>query len=93
MHGFLGRNDEVGMAVKGLDKCGAVVEACVQQKQIAFLEAVDELGNEFVFWRACLAADEAQGRTADQVKQAAELDSNRSQSLLTLECAETPPNG
>ncbi len=67
-HGCLGWNDEVGMAVEDLDKCGAVVEACVQQKQIAFFEAVDELGNEFVFRSACLAVDEAQGRTADQVK-------------------------
>ena len=90
-HGFLSWNDEVGMAVEDFDKCGAVVEACVQQKQIAFFEVVNELGNEFVFRSACLAVDEAQGRTADQVKQTAELDSNRSQSLLTLVCAETLP--
>jgi hypothetical protein len=90
-HVFLSWNKEVGMTEKDLDESGAVVEACVQQKEIAFLEALDELYNEFVFRSACLGVDEAQGRTADQVKQAAELDSNRSQSLLTLVCAETLP--
>ncbi len=65
------------MAEEDLDEGGTVIEACVQQKQIAFFEAVDELVNEFVFRSTCLAVNESQGRTADQVKQAAKLDSNR----------------
>jgi hypothetical protein len=48
-HGFLSGDDEVGMAEEDFDEGGAVVEACVQQKQISLLEALDELVNEFVF--------------------------------------------
>lgn len=91
--GFLSGNDEVGMAKEDLDESGAVVEACVQKKQIALLEVSNELVNEFVFRSACLAVDEAQGRAADQVKQAAKLDRNRPQSLLALVCAKTLPKG
>ena len=87
----LGGNDEVGMAEEDLDEGGAVVEACVQEKQIAFLETLDEFVDEFMFRSACLAVDEAQGGTADQVKEAAKLDSNGPQSLLALVCAETLP--
>lgn len=47
--------------------------------------------NEFMFRSACLAVDEAQGRTADQVKQTAKLDSNRPQSLLALVCTKILP--
>ncbi len=90
-HVFLSWNKEVGMTEEDLDESGAVVEACVQQKEIAFLEALDELYNEFMFRSACLGVDEAQGRTADQVKQAAELDSDRPQSLLSLVCTERLP--
>ena len=64
-HGFLSGNDEVGMAEANLDKGGAVIEACVQQKKIAFFEEMDEFVNEFMFRSACLSIDEAQGRTAD----------------------------
>lgn len=63
--GFLSGNDEVGMAEADLDEGGAVIEACVQEKQVALFETLDELVNEFVFRSACLAVDEAQGRTAD----------------------------
>ena len=66
--GFLSGNDEVGMAKEDPDESGAVVEAGVQKKQIALLEVLNELGNEFVFRSASLAVDEAQGRAADQVK-------------------------
>lgn len=90
-HVFLSWNKEVGMTEEDLDEGGAVVEACVQQKEIAFLEEMDEFVNKFVFRSACLGVDEAQGRTADQVKQAAKLDSDRPQSLLSLVCAETLP--
>jgi len=62
--GFFSGNDEVGMAKEDLDEGGAGVEACVQKKQIALLEVLNELGNEFVFRSACLAVDEAQGRAA-----------------------------
>jgi len=75
--GCLSGNDEVGLAQEDFHESGAVVEACVQKKQIALLEVLNELGNEFVFRSACLAVDEAQGRAADQVKQAAKLDRNR----------------
>lgn len=91
--GFLSGNDEVGMAKEDLEESGAVVEACVQKEQIALLEVLNELGNEFVFRSACLAVDKAQGRAADQVKQAAKLDSNRSQSLLALVGAKILPKG
>ena len=64
-HVFFSWNKEVGTPEEDLDEGGAVVEACVQQKKIAFLEEMDELVNEFVFRSACLAVDEAQGRTAD----------------------------
>ena len=90
-HGFLGGDDEVGMAAEDLAEGGAVVEACVQEKQIALFEAFDELVNEFVFRSACLSVDESHGRTTDQIKQAAKLDSNRAQSLLAFVCAETLP--
>ena len=90
-HGGFGGNDEVGMPEKDLDEGGAVIEARVQEKQIAFLEALDELVNESMFRSACLAVNEAQGCTADQIKQTAKLDRNRSQSLLAPVCAETRP--
>ena len=56
------------MPEKDLDEGGTVVEACVQEKQIALLEALDELEDEFMFRSACLAVDKAQGGAADQVK-------------------------
>jgi len=79
------------MPEEDLDEGGAVVEACVQEKQIALLEALDELENEFMFRSACLAVDEVQGGAADQIKEATKLDRNRPQSLLALVCAETLP--
>ena len=91
--GCLSGNHEVGLAQEDFHESGAVVETCVQKKQIALLEVLNELGNEFVFRSACLAVDEAQGRAADQVKQAAELDRNGPQSLLALVCAKTLPKG
>jgi len=91
--GCLSGNDEVGLAAEDLEESGAVVEACVQKKQIALLEVLNELGNEFVFRSAGLAVDEAQGGAADQVKQAAKLDRNRPQSLLALVGAKTLPKG
>ncbi len=92
-HGSLGRNDEVGMAEEDLGEGGAVVKACVQEKPIALLEALDELENEFMFRSACLGVEEAQRDTADEVKQAAKLDTNRPQSLLTVVSTETLPKG
>ncbi len=91
--GFLSGNDEVGMAKKDFEESGAIVEACVQKEQIALLEVLNELVNKFVFRSAGLAIDEAQGGAADQVKQAAKLDRNRPQSLLTLVGAKTLPKG
>ena len=79
------------MPEKDLDEGGTVVEACVQEKQIALLEALDELEDKFMFRSACLAVDKTQGGAADQVKQAAKLHSNGPQSLLALVCAERLP--
>ena len=42
-------NDEVGMSEEDLDEGGAVVETRIQEKQIAFLEALDEVNDEAVF--------------------------------------------
>lgn len=90
---FFSGNEEVGLAEQDFDKGGGVIEAVVQQNQIALFDALDELVYEFVFRSACLAVDEAQGCTADEVKQAAKLDGNRPQSLLTVVSAETLPKG
>jgi len=79
------------MPEKDLNEGGAVVEACVQEKQIALLEALDEFDNEFMLRSGRFAVDEAQGCTADQIKQAAKLHSNSPQSLLAIVCAETVP--
>ena len=76
------------MAEKDLNESGAVVEACIQKKQIAFFEVLDKFENEFMFRSGCFAVDEAQRCTADQVKEAAKLHSNGSQSLLAIVCAE-----
>ena len=46
-----------------------------------------------MFRGACLVVDEAQRCTADEVKQAAKLDTNGPQSLLTVVGAETLPKG
>jgi hypothetical protein len=62
------------MPEEDLDEGDAVVKACVQKKQIALLEALDELVNEFMFRSACLAVDEVQGGAADQIKEATKLD-------------------
>jgi hypothetical protein len=69
----------------------AVVEAIVEEKEISLLEIVDEFVNEFVFRSTCLGVDEAEGCTANKVKEAAKLDSDRAQSLLALVRAETFP--
>ena len=86
-------DDEVGMAEEDLDEGGAVVETCIQEKEIALLEALDELKDEFMFRSACLAEDEAQGGTTDEVKETAKLDGDCPQSLLALVAAERLPKG
>lgn len=91
--GFFSGNEEVGMAEQDFDKGGGVIEAIVQQNQIALFDALDELVNEFVFRSACLVVDEAQRCTAEEVKQAAKLDGNRPQPLLTAVSTETLPQG
>lgn len=91
--GFLGRDEEVGMTEEDFGEGEGVVEGCVQEKEISLFEVVDEFVNEFVFRSTCLAVDEAERCTADKVKQAAKLDSDRPQSLLALVCAETLPKG
>jgi hypothetical protein len=92
-NGFFSGNEEVGMAEEDFDKGGGVIEAVVQQNQIALFDTLDELVNEFVFRSAYLAVDEAQRSTGDEVKEAAKLDGNRPQSLLTLVGTETFPKG
>ena len=81
------------MAEQDFDKGGGVIEAVVQQNQIALFDTLDEPVNEFVFRSAYLAVDEVQRGTGDEVKEAAKLDGNRPQSLLTLVGAETFPKG
>ena len=90
---FLGRDNEVGMTEENLGEGEAVVEAIIEEKEISLLEIVDEFVNEFVFRSTCLGVDEAEGCTANKVKEAAKLDSDRAQSLLTLVRAETLPEG
>jgi len=79
------------MPEKDFDEGGAVVETYVQEEQIALLEVLDEFENEFMLGSGCFAVDEVQGRTADQVEQAAKLHSNGPQSLLAIVCAEALP--
>lgn len=81
------------MAEQDFDKGDGVIEAVVEQKQIPLFDTLDEIVNEFVFRSACLGVDEAQRGTADEVKQAAKLDTNRPQSLLTVVSTETLPKG
>lgn len=88
---FLGGDHEVGMTEEYLGEREAVVEAIVEEKEISLLEIVDEFVNEFVFRSTCLGVDEAEGCTANKVKEAAKLDSDRAQSLLALVRAETLP--
>jgi hypothetical protein len=88
---FLGGDNEVGMAEEDLGEGEAVVEAIVEEKEICLFEIVDEFVNEFVFRSTCLGVDEAEGCTANKVKEAAKLDSDRAQSLLALVRAETLP--
>ena len=92
-YGCFGGDDEVGVPEEDLDEGSAVIEARVQEKEIAFVEALDELVDEFMFRSTCFAVNEAQGCTANEIKQTTKLDRNRSQSLLTLVCAETLPKG
>jgi len=79
------------MSAEDFDEGGAVVEARVDQKQIALFERPNKLEDEFVFRGADLVVDEAQRCPADQVKQAAQLYGDRAQSLLTLVGAEALP--
>jgi len=90
---FLGGDNEMGMTQENLGEGEAVVEAIIEEKEISLLEIVDEFVNEFVFRSTCLAVDEAEGCTADKVKQGAKFDSDRAQSLLALVGAETLPEG
>jgi hypothetical protein len=88
---FLGGDNEVGMTEENLGEGEAVVEAVIEEKEISLLEIVDKFVDEFVFRSTCLAIDEAEGCTANKVKEAAKLDSDRAQSLLALVRAETLP--
>ena len=67
----------MGFAAQNFDEGGAVVEARVDQKQIALFKRPDKLEDEFVFGGADLVEDEAQRSPAEQIKQAAELHGNR----------------
>lgn len=81
----------MGMPAEDFNEGGAVVEARVDQEQIALFERLNKLEDEFVFGGADFVVDEAQGGPAEQVKQAAKLHGNRTQSLLTLVGAEALP--
>ena len=56
-YGCFGGNEEVGMSEKDLDEGGTVIEARVQKKEIAFLEPLDELVDEFMFRSGCFAVN------------------------------------
>ena len=90
---FLGGDNEVGMTEEDLGEGEAVIEAIVEEKEISLSEVVDEFVNEFVFRSTCLAVDEAEGCTANKVKEAAKLDRDCAQSLLAVVGAETLPEG
>jgi hypothetical protein len=57
--GFFSGNKEMCMAEEDVDEGGAVIEAVVQENQIALFYTLDELVNEFVFRGACLVVDES----------------------------------
>ena len=78
----------MSLAAQDFAEGSAVVEARVDEKQIAFFQSADKLVDEFVFGGADLVENEAQWSPADQVKQAAELHGNRAQPLLALVGAE-----
>ena len=78
----------MGLAGQDFDEGSAVVEAGVDQKQIALFKRPDQLENEFVLGGADFVEDKAYRCPADQVKQTAELHGNRAQTLLALVCAE-----
>lgn len=84
-------NDEMGLPPQDPEEGGAGIEAGIQEQQIAFFEALDQLGNQFMFGSADLTVDETQWGAADQIKQATKLDGNSAQSLLTPMGAETLP--
>jgi hypothetical protein len=90
---FLGGDNEVGMTEEDFGEGEAVIEAIVEEKEISLSEVVDEFVNEFVFRSTCFVVDEAQGCTANQIKEAAKLDRDRPQSLLALVRAERLPEG
>jgi hypothetical protein len=43
---FGGRNDEMGLPAQDLEEGGAGIKAGIQEQQIAFLEALDQLANQ-----------------------------------------------
>lgn len=47
--GFFSGDEEVGMAEQDFGKGGAVIEAVIEQNQIALFDTLDELVNEFMF--------------------------------------------
>jgi hypothetical protein len=90
---FLGGNDEVGGPGHDLYQGGTVIKAHIKQKQIVFLEMVDESFNEFVFRGGCSSIDKVKRCSTDKVKQAAKLNCNRPQSTRAPVCTETLPKG
>ena len=78
---FPGRDDEVCASRHNLSEGATRIKTRIQQKQIALLEAADQFLKQPVFRGAHLAVDKSQGCTADQIEDAAKLNSNRAQSL------------
>ena len=83
--------EKMGLPSKDLGKGSAIVEAGIQEQQIALLEALDQLVNQFMFGSTDFTIDETQWGAADQIKQATKLDGDSAQSLLTPVSAETFP--
>jgi hypothetical protein len=78
---FPGRDDEVCGSGHNLPEGATKIKTRIQQKQLALLEAADQFLKQSVFRGAHLAVDKSQGCTADQIEDAAKLNSNRAQSL------------
>lgn len=81
----------MGLAQEDFDKGGTVVEAIIDEKQIALPEVADELQDELVFRCTHLPKNKAQGGTGEHIEKTAKLHGNRPQSLAALVCTEVFP--
>ena len=83
----------MGFSIQDFAEGSAVVETGIQEEEVAFFESLNQLPNEFLFRSADFVVDETQRGAADQIKEAAQLDGDRTQTLLTAVRTETFPEG